>query len=250
MLIVSDVHGAASALSKVASTDQPLLVLGDLVNLIDYRTSEGIVADVVGKDVIKEISFLRSLRRRSQADDVWRAATAGNEEEINLAIANRMANEYRSVCGALEGTDAYVTYGNVDRPDMLREFLPETVQYVDGDVRRIEGWTVGFVGGGIPRIGTPGEVAPKDMEAKLDRLGPVDILCTHVPPAVQSLASDVIGRTRKASKEILDYLMVHQPAFHYFGDIHQPQATSWWVGRTRCINVGYFRATGRAVHHG
>jgi len=70
LLIVSDVHGAASALSKVASTDQPLLVLGDLVNLIDYRTSEGIVADVVGKDVIKEISFLRSLRRRSQADDV------------------------------------------------------------------------------------------------------------------------------------------------------------------------------------
>ena len=28
------------------------------------------------------------------------------------------------------------------------------------------------------------------------------------------------------------------------------QATEWTVGTTRCRNVGYFRATGRAVRHG
>lgn len=250
MLIVSDVHGAARALARVAATDQPLLVLGDLVNLIDYRTGDGIVADVVGREVVKEISVLRSLRLRSEADDVWHAATAGHKEEINAAIGDLMADQYRSVCAALEGADAYVTYGNVDRPDMLRDFLPDTAQYVDGEVRVIEGRRVGFVGGGIPRIGTPGEVDPLDMKKKLDHLGPVEILCTHVPPDVQPLAADVIGRTRKASKEILDYLLVHQPAFHFFGDIHQPQATTWRVGQTRCINVGYFRATGRGVHHG
>ncbi len=229
---------------------QPLLVLGDLINLIDYRTGDGIVADVVGREVVVEISVLRSQGLRTEADDVWRTATAGRQEEINAAIGDRMADEYRSVCNALEGADAYVTYGNVDRPDMLRDLLPDTAHYVDGDVCVIEGSTVGFVGGGVPRIGTPGEVAPHDMRAKLESLGPVDILCTHVPPDVQPLAADVVGRTRKASKEILEYLMVHQPAFHFFGDIHQPQATTWWVGPTRCINVGYFRATGRAVHHG
>lgn len=250
MLIVSDIHGEATALGRIAAMGQPLLVLGDLINLIDYRTGDGIVADVVGREVVREISVLRSLRLRAEADEVWRAATDGRQEEINAAISERMAVEYRSVCAALNGADAYVTYGNVDRPDMLRDFLPASAQYVDGDVRVIEGSTVGFVGGGVPRIGTPGEVEPHDMRAKLESLGPVDILCTHVPPDVLPLAADVVGRTRKASKEILEYLMVHQPAFHFFGDTHQPQATTWWVGPTRCINVGYFRATGRAVHHG
>jgi len=250
VLLVADIHGAADALARVAACEEPLLVLGDLVNLIDYRTNDGIVADVVGKDVVKQISKLRALRLRSEASDVWEAATAGRRDEINDAIRDRMAQEYRLVCAALDGADAYVTFGNVDRPDMLCQHLPDSAQYVDGETRIIEGSTVGFVGGGIPRIGGAGEVEPDDMSAKLDRLGPVDILCTHVPPDVQPLASDVIGRTRKASKEILDYLIEHQPAFHYFGDIHQPQATTWRIGNTTCINVGYFRATGRAVRHG
>jgi Icc-related predicted phosphoesterase len=250
LLIVADIHGAAEPLRRVAGMGEPLLVLGDLVNLIDYRTGDGIVADVVGRDVVREISRLRSLRLRSEADDAWHEATAGRTDEVNAEIGDLMALQYRSVCAALEGAEAYVIYGNVDRPDMLVDHLPDTAQYVDGEVRVIEGNRVGFVGGGIPRIGTPGEVEPQEMSAKLERLGPVDILCTHVPPDVQPLAADVIGRTRKASKEILDYLTEHQPAFHFFGDIHQPQATTWRVGRTRCINVGYFRATGRAVRHG
>jgi Icc-related predicted phosphoesterase len=250
MLIVSDVHGAAEPLARVASSGEPLLVLGDLVNLIDYRTGEGIVADVVGIDVVTQISSLRSRRLRSEANDVWNSATAGRQEEIDAAMGELMAKEYRLVCGALDGADAYVTYGNGDRPEMLEEYLPDTAQFVDAETRVIQGTTVGFVGGGIPRIGSPGEVDPEDMRAKLDRLGPVDILCTHVPPDVEPLASDVVGRTRKASKEILEYLLEARPAFHFFGDIHQPQATTWLVGTTRCINVGYFRATGRALHHG
>ncbi len=249
MLVVSDIHGAAEALRKVADSDEPLLVLGDLVNLIDYRTSEGIVADVVGIDLVRRVSVLRSQRQRSEANDIWRAATAGRMDEINAAIGDLMAEEYRSVCGALEGADSYVTYGNVDRPDMLREHLPSSARYVDGEALDIEGVSVGFAGGGIPRIGSAGEVDPTDMAEKLDRLGPVDILCTHVPPDIAPLASDVVGRTRKASKEILEYLKEHRPAFHFFGDIHQPQATTWRVGATTCVNVGYFRATGLAHRH-
>ncbi len=250
MLIVADIHGAAGALGSVANSTEPLLILGDLVNLVDYRTGAGIVAEVVGFDVIQRISHLRADRRRAEADDLWRAATEGRTQEVNDAIGDLMAEEYRSVCSAMEGTEAFVTYGNVDRPDMLRYHLPASAQYVDAETRQIEGNLVGFVGGGIPRIGTSGEVEPDEMRAKLDRLGPVDILCTHVPPDVPALASDVIGRTRKGSPEILHYIVEHEPAFHYFGDIHQPKATTWQVGRTRCINVGYFRATGRAVRHG
>ncbi len=250
MLIVADIHGAADALARVADPNEPLLVLGDLVNLIDYRTNAGIVADVVGLDVVQRISHLRVSRRWAEANDVWHAATDGRSQEVNDAIGELMAEEYRSVCSALEGVQTFVMYGNVDRPEMLRDHLPVSAQYVDAETRTIEGNIVGFVGGGIPRIGTPGEVEPDEMRAKLDRLGPVDILCTHVPPDVPALASDVIGRTKKGSSEILDYISEHEPAFHYFGDIHQPKATTWKVGRTTCINVGYFRATGRAVRHG
>ena len=85
--------------------------------------------------------------------------------------------------------------------------------------------------------------------AKLASLGSVDILCTHVAPAVSSLARDVVGGKEKGSAAVLDYLLRVQPPFHYFGDIHQPQAISWRVGDTRCRNVGYFRATGKAVRH-
>ena len=250
MLLVADIHGAADALARVADSSEPLLVLGDLVNLIDYRTSAGIVADVVGVDLIREISHLRANRRRAEANDLWRAATEGRAQEVNAAIGDLMAEEYSSVCLAMEGTQAFVMYGNVDRPDMLRDHLPLSAQFVDAETRIIEGYTVGFAGGGIPRIGTQGEVAPDDMRVKLESLGPVDILCTHVPPDVPALASDVIGRTRKGSSEILEYILEHEPPFHYFGDIHQPKATTWQVGRTTCINVGYFRATGRAVRHG
>ena len=250
MLLVADIHGAADALAQVADSSEPLLVLGDLVNLIDYRTSAGIVADVVGVDLIRRISHLRANRRRAEANDLWRVATEGRTEEVNAAIGDLMAEEYRSVCLAMEGVEAFVTYGNVDRPDMLRDHLPASAQYVDAETRNIEGSIVGFVGGGIPRIGTQGEVEPEVMRAKLERLGPVDILCTHVPPDIPVLASDVIGRTRKGSSEILDYILEHEPPFHYFGDIHQPKATTWQVGRTTCVNVGYFRATGRAVRHG
>ncbi len=88
------------------------------------------------------------------------------------------------------------------------------------------------------------------MAAKLDDLGPVDVLCTHVAPAVRPLSKDVIGRRIKESQPVLDYIREHRPRWHYFGDIHQPQATTWRVGSTTCINVGYFRATGRPVRHG
>ena len=87
------------------------------------------------------------------------------------------------------------------------------------------------------------------MSDRLAAIGPVDVLCTHVAPAVTPLATDVIGGRQKGSPAVLNYIEEHQPAYHYFGDIHQPQAVSWRIGNTLSHNVGYFRATGRAVVH-
>ena len=84
------------------------------------------------------------------------------------------------------------------------------------------------------------------MSSMLEALGPVDVLCTHVPPAVRPLRTDVVtGREERGSAPVREYIERVQPRFHLFGDVHQPQASTWRLGHTRCANAGYFRATGR-----
>ena len=249
MLLVADVHGAADALRRVAAMGETILVLGDLINFIDYRNNSGILAEVAGQEVVDELVRLRTGGDYAGASAVWRSWSAGREAEGRESFERHITAAYESVCDALTGAVAYVTYGNVDRPDLIEKLLPADAQFVDAAVIEIEGHKVGFAGGGVEALGTPGEVSESDMAAKLSRLGPVDVLCTHVPPAIPALAGDVIGGRQKSFRAVLDYVREHQPAYHYFGDIHQPQAVSWTLGRTRCHNVGYFRATGRPVRH-
>jgi hypothetical protein len=40
-----------------------------------------------------------------------------------------------------------------------------------------------------------------------------------------------------------------QPQRAYFGHVHQPLLSTMHIGRTLCVNVGYFRATGKAFPH-
>jgi Icc-related predicted phosphoesterase len=248
--LVADVHGAVAALGRVARQPGPLLVLGDLINFIDYRTNEGIVSVVSGADIVGEFVRLRTDGRHDAASRLWREHARGREAELRAAYDHEISAAYAEICGALTGAEAYVTYGNVDRPDMLREALPAGSRFVDAEVVVIDGIRVGFAGGGLAKLGTPGEVSDEEMGAKLSALGPVEMLCTHVPPALDPLASDVVGGMQKGSDAVLEYIRRMHPAYHYFGDIHQPQALTWRIGRTVCTNLGYFRATGRAVHHG
>ena len=70
MLLVADVHGDNQALARVARLGEPLLVLGDLLNLVDYRTGEGLLADLFGRDLVLEVLDLRrqgGLRRGQRA---------------------------------------------------------------------------------------------------------------------------------------------------------------------------------------
>lgn len=249
MYIVSDVHGAYDALARLAPEGSTVLVLGDLVNLVDYRTNEGIVTDVVGRDLVQRVVDLRTQRRFDEASELWREHNAERLDETKRRVGAAMRLEYDAVSRSLARYDAYVTFGNVDDPRMLKDTLPESAIFVDAQVVDIDGYAVGFAGGGVPSIGSAGEVSGEEMESKLAVLGPVDILCTHVPPSIDVLASDVIGGRAKGSSPILEYLLEHHPAFHYFGDVHQPTASRWRVGGTRCINVSYFRATGMGVEH-
>ena len=250
MLLVADVHGNNAALARVARRGEPLLVLGDLLNLIDYRTGEGLLSDLLGRDLVAEVLDLRRQGGHGAANERWRAFVSGREEEVQARYEALCGAAYEGVAAALEGAEAYVTHGNADRPDLLRRCLPPGVRYVDGEVVEVEGLRVGIVGGGPTRLGVPGETPDERLAGKMAALGAVDVLCTHAAPAVPQLSCDTIGGRCKHSEAVLGYLLAHGPRWHYFGDVHQPQALSWRVGATLCRNVGYFRLTERAVRHG
>jgi Icc-related predicted phosphoesterase len=249
VLLVSDVHGEFEALARLAGAGEPLLVLGDLVNLMDYRTGEGITADLLGIEFARASAQARARGDYGEMRRLWRDRVGEDWESFRAGFEARLLDQYRQAERALAGSDAYVTFGNVDRPSMLRDHLPPGCTFVDGDVVEIEGCRVGFVGGGISTpLGAEGEVSDEEMRDKLARIGPVDVLCSHLPPAVEPLHLDVVtGRLERASVPILEYITDTRPSHHFFGDVHQPQASRWRVGATMCTNVGYFRATKRPV---
>ncbi|MGH8913719.1 MAG: metallophosphoesterase family protein [Acidimicrobiia bacterium] len=249
MLVLSDVHFALEPLRRAVATGETLLILGDLVNLTDYRTGEGAVADVLGMDFSKASALARGQGDFSRMRALWLERVGEDIDEIRLEIGKAIDRQYERIAEALDGGHGYVIHGNVDRPDSLQRSLPPGYEYMHGESREIDGLRFGFVGGGAATpLHAEGEVSEEALEALLAGIGPVDILCTHVPPAVTPLRTDVItGRAERGSVPVLSYLESHSPRLHLFGDVHQPQASRWLVGRTICRNVGYFRATERAL---
>ncbi len=245
MLVVSDVHGAFTALGEVANKDT-LLILGDLANLTDYRTGEGAVASALGIDFAREAGEARGRGSFEEMRRLW-ATRAAELDDVRNAIKSAIDAQYALMAEALADGTGYVIHGNVDRPTQLVNALPAGFRYVHGERIEIDGVVFGFVGGGVETpLRAEGEISDEEMIAHLANIGPVDVLCTHVAPAYGPLHNDVVtGYPERSSVPILEYLQEHQPSLHLFGDVHQPQASRWRLGRTRCVNVGYFRATGR-----
>ncbi|HEY4606844.1 MAG TPA: metallophosphoesterase family protein [Acidimicrobiia bacterium] len=249
MLVLSDVHYALEPLRRIAATGETLLILGDLVNLTDYRTGEGAVAEVLGLEFSRASALARGDGDYGRMRALWLEQVGDRIDEIRAAIGAAIDAQYEKIAEALEGGNGYVIHGNVDRPQSLRTSLPAGFEYVHGEARDIAGVRFGFVGGGAATpLQAEGEVTEEVLEELLGQIGPVDVLCTHVPPALGPLRTDVVtGRAERGSTPILEYLESNRPRLHLFGDVHQPQASRWRVGRTMCVNVGYFRATERPL---
>jgi Icc-related predicted phosphoesterase len=120
---------------------------------------------------------------------------------------------------------------------------------VDGKVVELDGLRFGFVGGGLPTpLHIRGEIPEEEFNAKLAGLGPVDVLCSHVPPDLPELTYDVLAqRHERGSAGLLEYINEVQPRRALFGHIHQPLCSSTHLGRTHLLNVGYFRHSRRAI---
>ena len=247
MIFVSDVHAAFAALRRLVETGEPVAILGDLANLTDYRNGEGAVADVLGMEFARRSATARAGGDYQTMRAMWLEKVGDKMEDVRRQIGEAIDRQYLDAHKALQGGEGVVIHGNVDRPNALKRSLPPGFRFAHGEVIDHAGLRFGFVGGGVATpLQAQGEVSDEEMSQRLSDLGPVDVLCTHVPAAVRSLRWDVVtGREERGSVPIRDYLESEVPRFHLFGDVHQPQASTWRIGSTRCYNAGYFRATGR-----
>ncbi len=249
--VVSDIHGAAEQLRREAAEVDVLLVCGDLLNLIDYRTLEGVMPDVYGTEATRRFVELRGAGHFDEAGKVLRAGVVGREAEVRTLVRAACRAQYEAVFAAFPDR-TYLTHGNADFPEQFRDLLRPGVRHLDGEAVEVDGLRIGFVGGGLPRGSRPhvAEETEDVFAAKVARLPRVDVLCSHMPPAVEDLCFDVVaGCSEPGSRALLDYVEEHQPDYLYFGHVHQPRVSRMRLGRTQLVNVGHFRATGRMLLH-
>lgn len=244
--VVSDVHGATDALSRAGDGADALVCLGDLVLFVDYTDhSKGIFADIFGAEHCRVFVDLRTAGRfdeaREYGEKLWETVEGSRRETLDAAVRRQYAELF-----AVMPVPAYLTYGNVDLPRLWDELVRDGQRTLDGEAIEIGGLRVGFIGGGLHTpMRTPNELSDDEYAAKLEAIGEVDVLCAHIPPAVPELTYDVVARRfERGSTQLLRTIERTQPRLVLFGHVHQPLAARARVGRTECVNVGHFRATG------
>ena len=247
--VVSDVHGTADALAAAGDGADMLICLGDLLLFLDYADhTQGIFAELYGAEHAREYIALRAERRFDEARrltaGIGARLTAERGTDLRTLTEEAIGRQYAALFAALD-EPAYLTYGNVDVPRLWPAYLKTGHHVIDGGRVEVGGVTFGFVGCGlISPYRTPNEVPPASYSEKLDAVGAVDVLCTHIPPAVPELLYDVQARRLETgSTALLDVIRRTQPRYAFFGHVHNPLARRVRVGHTECVNVGHFRAT-------
>jgi Icc-related predicted phosphoesterase len=244
--VVSDVHGRTDALPAAADGADALLCLGDMLLFIDYADhGQGIFPDLFGAEATRRFVELRTAKRFDEAREMSRRLWQGLGGDPSEHVEAAASRQYEELFAALP-EPAYLTYGNVDIPRMWPAHLRQGHHVLDGERTELDGWRFGFVGGGLrSAYRTPNEIDDDAYAAKLAAVGEVDVLCTHIPPNVPQLLYDTVARRlERGSDALLQQIRRSQPRYALFGHVHQPLARRVRIGRTECINVGHFRATG------
>lgn len=246
---VSDVHGAVEDLPAAADGADLFVCLGDLLLYLDYDDpTQGAFAEVFGADVTADYIALRTAKRfddaRTLTAAAWERLSGSADPSTRMQrfvpIINR---QYEQLFAALPDS-ALLTFGNVDIPSLAAPYLRGEQRVLDGEVIEVAGVRFGFVGGGLPSpYRTPNEIPVEDFDRKVEQLSDVDVLCTHIPPAVAELTFDVVARRFEVGSDSLRVLIEQcQPRYALFGHVHQPLSSRFRIGRTECLNVGHFRA--------
>lgn len=253
--MVSDVHGNAEALAKAGDGADALLILGDLIDFVDYHDhSGGIMGAVFGPEKVAEFARLRRLRLHTELAEYSRRLWTGIADP-SAVVEEAVRAQYRRLFDALPAP-VYATPGNVDVPELWSEFAGDGLRAVDGGVVEIGGLRFGFVGGALLPPGVPPRRAgvfrpylrtPEDFATGVAALTAVDVVCSHIPPDVPELTYDVVARrTEVGSVALRELITAQRPRWALFGHVHQPLAQRMRFGFTECVNVGHFQRTERA----
>lgn len=249
---VSDVHGNFDALARVAGEAEQLVVLGDLLDYVDYHDhSQGILGQVFGAERVRPFAQMRSSGDFLGLRDYNRTLWDSVSDPLSV-ITEVIGARYQQIVSILP-PNTLLTLGNVDVAAAWREVAGEKLPYLDGQVVVVAGRRFGFVAGGSSR---PGFTLPRavdqvwqplvksgdEYQASVRALGPVDVLCSHIPPKIASLRYDVVpARMEMYGPGLVEAINEHQPALAVFGHVHQPLARRLRVRRTECVNVGHFQ---------
>ena len=247
--IISDIHGEYRALPGQLEPDDTAVLLGDYLNLIDFYTLEGILSQVYTRDeILAALSSLSGGRRQPGPRSIQAHSAGGDERRAQVGRLVRASYEefFEHI-----PCRCYMIYGNTDNPWLMKESCKGPVEIIDTGVVEIEGKKFGMVSG-TPHTpwttGLPGELEDEEYKRRIGTLGPVDVLCTHYPPAVPELTWDLdANRDEEGSADIVAYIERYQPDCHYFGHVHHPRASTATLGRTKLINAGFFRERHEAL---
>ncbi|WP_148590028.1 metallophosphoesterase [Streptomyces sp. WAC01526] len=247
--VVSDVHGNSRDLAAAGAGADALVCLGDLVLFLDYADhSRGIFPDLFGVANADTLVELRTARRFEEARALGRQLWGGLDRtgvSRESVIEGAVRRQYAELFAAFP-TPTYATYGNVDIPRLWPEYAGPGTTVLDGQRVEIGGRVFGFVGGGLTTpMRTPYEISDEEYAAKIEAVGEVDVLCTHIPPDVPELCYDTVARRfERGSAALLHAIRTTRPRYSLFGHVHQPLARRIRIDGTECVNVGHFNATG------
>lgn len=251
--IVTDVHGAYDELARQLSGEDTLILLGDYVQLVDFKTLDGVLSQAFTREEVGQVLEWLVTGERAKAGQ-FIARFALPEGDRFQDVRRRVVSAYRQLYERIP-CQSYLLYGNTDYPDLMREALNgcDRLRIMDGEVLEIEGVKIGFVSGSPPMPWTfnlPGVRLEKVFNAKIEALGKVDILCSHVPPQISDLAFDVVARKDEGgSLRLLEYIRDCQPSWVYYGHVHNPLKASLTLGKSQLVNLACFRLHQQVYSH-
>ena len=92
--VVSDLHGAVEDLTPAVPEGSTLLLLGDLINFLDYMSMTGILTEVFSVEAVAEVVALRTAGNIEEARQLMHQRAEGREDEIRKEIGRRVREQY------------------------------------------------------------------------------------------------------------------------------------------------------------
>ena len=165
MIFISDVHHQLDYLSTLPKDNGPIVILGDLINWIDYRNGDGIAKEVFGSENVQKLINLRKQHKFEERKDLWKNLYSIDPEIKMKKMKEAIENQYYEVFKILKSYDVWFIPGNVDDVDIMNSYTSPSVTNVDGLLIEQDGIKFGFAGGGVPTpINARGEIVKMNFQ--------------------------------------------------------------------------------------